>query len=144
MSFFLVYIFSFISFFSRYGGDARCLAPFPLFFRPPLSSQDPPPVLHTAFNFLNDVSRLVSSRVCREMHPRNERKREREREIVLSQDIFYGHVSMSGPFFYKKKDRVTQISYIQVFLRDTKNNNFSLSLSLQPSSRSHVKFGSQT
>jgi hypothetical protein len=44
-----------------------------LSFQPPLSSQTPPPVLHTAFNFPNDVSRLVSSRVCREMHPRKER-----------------------------------------------------------------------
>jgi hypothetical protein len=31
--------------------------------------------LHTAFNFPNDVSRLVSYTVCRGLHPRKGRER---------------------------------------------------------------------
>jgi len=68
----------------------------------------------------------------------------REREIVLSQDIFYGHVSMSGPLFTNKKS-FSQISYIQAILCDTKTIDFlSVSLSLHPSSCSCVKIGSET
>jgi hypothetical protein len=66
-----------------------------LFSQPPLSSQDPPPVLHTAFNFLNDVCRLVSSRVCREMHPRNER--ERERESTISRYLLWPRFNVWSP-----------------------------------------------
>ena len=44
------------------------------------------------------------------------------REIALSEDIYCGHVSMSGPLLTKKAC-VSQICNVPPLLHDTKNNN---------------------